>query len=563
MFPRRRSVAPVATVATAAPLATVASLATAAPLATVAIVARRLLLALAFAAVVGPHAFAQSEDARYGGELRFAVIGDIDNMDAIFAPSGIGVGTAMRLVYNGLALLDPATNEYQPRLAESWEILDGGLRWRFHLRHGVLFHNGEEMTSADVKYTFDVARDPDSGSPYTSRFDDVTDVIAVDPYTLDITLSSPVLPALATSVWEHYIYPKSVYEADQAGFADHPVGTGPFIPVEWERGLQMVLKRNEDYFLGRPYFEKVTLRVMPEPAARILALEAGELDLVMDVAFEDVPRLRADPSLHLFATGPNNIQFISFFWDDPLVGGEANKTIRHALAYAIDEGAVLALYDEVGGAPSKNILPPSIWGYNDDVPTYDYDPERALELFAQEGWKRDADGALRNAAGEQFTLTLLTTPDRLGMLDAAQVIQQSLQDVGIAVHIDSYEFTTYFEDMRTGNYQARVARRNDVNDPDKLRTYFHSTNIPAQNRGWYRNDRVDELLQAGLSEQDTAARKQLYLEAQAILADDLPAYALAATPAWLASRSDIVLPDDMSLSHMVDVTHYVWRMYRK
>lgn len=525
--------------------------------------AKRILLVLALAGAVGHLALAQGDDGRYGGELRFAVIGDIDNMDAIYAPSGIGVGTAHRLVFDGLALLNPTTGEYQPRLAESWEILDDGMRWRFHLHQGVLFHNGEELTSADVKYTFDVARNPDFESPYISRFASVGDVVAVDRYTVDVVLSSPILPTLAQSVWEHYIHPKSVYEADRAGFADNPVGTGPFIPVEWVRGLQMVLTRNEDYYRGRPYFDRVVLRVMPEPAARLLALEANELDLVMDVAFEDVPRLRRDPNLHLFATGPNNVQLVSFFWEDPLVGGVANKTVRQALAYAIDEGSILALYEDVGGEASKNILPPSTWAYNHNVPTYDFDPERALELFAQEGWTRDASGALRNAAGEQFALSLLTTPDRIGMLDAAQVIQQSLQDIGVAVRIDSFEFTTYFEDMRSGNYQVRVARRNDINDPNLLRTYFHSSTIPAQNRGWYRNDRVDELLEAGLSEQDRDARERLYLEAQEIMADELPSYPIAATPAWLAAQSDIVLPDDMLLSHMVDVTHFVWRMYRE
>lgn len=522
------------------------------------------LLTLAIAVVTGwSLVSAQQSEGNFGGELRVGVIGDIDNMDTIYSPTGIGVGTAHRLVYNGLALLNPTTNEYQPRLAESWEILDDGLRWRFHIRQGVLFHNGDELTSDDVKYTFDVARDPQYESPYTARFAPVDDVIAVDRYTLDLVLNRAVLPALATAIWEHYIYPRSVYEADREGFAFAPVGTGPFVPVEWIRGLHMILERNEDYFMGRPYLDRVVLRVMPEPAARLLAFEAGELDLIMDVAFEDVPRLRLEPDFNLFATGPNNVQFFAFFWEDPVVGGPENRTIRHAIAHAINEHATLALYADVGGELSKNILPPSTWAYNDAVPTYDYDPERALDLFAEAGWTRDGAGALRNAAGQQFEINLLTTPDRLGLLDTAQIIQENLQDIGVRVNIQSYEFTTYFSDMTTGNHQTRVARRNDIAEPDLLRTYFHSAAIPAQNRNWYRNDRGDELLLRGLSEPDPDARELLYLEAQQILAEDLPSYPMAATPVWLAARQSFVLPDDLVLSHMVDVTHFIWRFYRR
>lgn len=506
---------------------------------------------------------AQQDEGNFGGTLRVGAIGDIDNLDVIYGPTGIGAGTARRLVFDGLALLNPTTNEYQPRIAESWEILDDGQRWRFHIRQGVVFHNGEPLTSDDVKYTFDVARDPQYESPYTSRFAPVVDVIAVDDYTLDILLDEPVLPALAQDIWQHFIHPRSVYEANREGFGFDPVGTGPFVPVEWIRGLHMILERNEDYFLGRPYLDSVVLRVIPEPAARLLAFEAGELDLIMDIAFEDVPRLRNEPGLHLFATGPNNVQFFAFFWEDPVVGGHENRTLRHAIAHAINEHATLALYSDVGGELSKNILPPSTWGYNDDVPTYDYDPERALELFAEAGWTRDGSGALRNAAGEQLEIDLLTTPDRLGMLDTAQIIQENLQDVGVRVNIQSYEFTTYFNDMTTGNHQTRVARRNDVAEANALRTYFHSSFIPAQNRNWYVNAQVDELLQRGLREQDVEVREQLYHEAQQIMAEDLPSYPMAATPVWLAVRDDFVLPDDLVLSHMVDVTHFIWRVQRR
>lgn len=510
-----------------------------------------------------PSALAQQAEAAYGGELRIGAIGDIDNMDIVYGPSGIGAGVARRLVFDGLALLNPVTNEYEPRLAESWEILDDGLVWRFHLRQGVMFHNGEELTSDDVKYTFDIARDPAYESPWVSRFAAVADVIAVDKYTVDVILREPVLPPLAFQVWEHNIHPRSAYEADREGFGFAPIGTGPFVPVDWVRGLHMILEANEDYYLGRPFLDRVVLRVIPEPAARLLAFEAGELDLIMDVAVEDVPRLDNTPGLHLFSTAPNNVQFFAFFWNDPLVGGPDNRTVRHAVAHAINEEAVLSLYTGIGAVISKNILPPSTWGYNDGVPTYDYDPERAVELFAEAGWTRDSAGVLRNEAGQPFTIDLLTTPDRLGLLDTAQIIQENLQDVGAAVNIQSYEFTTYFDDMTTGNHQTRVARRNDIRDPDVLRAYFHSGSSLSQNRNAYANEQVDDLLERGLVELDPDAREQLYLEVQAILADDLPSYPMVATPVWLAVRDRFVLPDGMVLSHMADVAHFVRLIHQR
>lgn len=499
--------------------------------------------------------------AQAGSTLTIAAIAEIANLDAIYAPSSIPAGTAQRLIFDSLARLSPATGEYEPNLAQSWEILDDGARWRFHLTPGVTFHDGSPLTSADVKYTFDVARLPEFESPYQARFDGVVDVIAVDDLTVDVVLAEAVLPTNGVLIWEHYIYPKAVYEADRDAFGFGPIGTGAYKLSSWNPS-EMVLVRHDDYFKGQPAIERVVLRIVPEPAARVLGFEAGELDLIMDVAFEDVPRLRNARGVELFGTNPANVQYLGFNMEDPVVGGEEGRTLRHAIAYATNEQSVLALYADVGGAYTKNMLPPGTWPYNEDVATYDYDPERALELFAEAGWTQDAAGALRNGAGEQLTLSIHTTPDRLGMVDAAQILQENLQDVGVQVNIESYEFTTYFQDIRTLNYQLHLARRNDIVQPDELRTYFHSSNIPSQNRMGYANATMDDLLMRGYSEFDFEAREEIYREVQAILAEDLPAYALAATPVWLGANAGLTFPGGMVLGHMNDVARYIWMVRR-
>lgn len=521
-----------------------------------------LLAALALGALAGSVAIAQDDSDNYGGTLRVGVTSELDNLDHIFTPTSIAVGVPQRLIFDGLAVLDRASMQYEPGLAESWEILEDGALWRFELRQDAQFHNGEPVTAHDVKFTMDVARLPEYDSPYQSRFAAVEDVTVIDDHTVEISLHEPVLATLQSDIWEHFIYPRSEYEGNIEGFGLDPVGSGPFRLAEWRRGLDMTLEANEDYFGGRPYLDEVVLTVMPDDQARVLAMDAREIDLDLSVATDDIPRFEANPDLNAFSTEPSNVQFLGFFDEHPQIGGEDNRPVRHAIAHAINEQSVLSLYEAGGGIPTKSMLPPSIWGYNDDLPTYEFDPESAAELFAEAGWTPDDEGVLRDDAGETLSLELLTDSSSPDLMDQAQIIQQNLQDVGVDVTIAPYEFNTYFEYMRSGNFDLRIARRNGIIAADYLYTYFHSSNIPAQNRNWYVNDRLDELLElgrsAGLSDEE---RLEAYHEAQEILVHDLPSYPMVAVPVWLVSQSDVVWPEDMTLIHTLDVVRHIPNVY--
>ncbi|MEX2542249.1 MAG: ABC transporter substrate-binding protein, partial [Trueperaceae bacterium] len=522
------------------------------------------MLVVAFLALTMllPAAFSQGADASYGGTLRIGVTSELDNVDRIFTPTSIAVGVPQRLIFDSLAVLNRATMQYQPRLAESWEIADDGLRWRFNLRRDATFHNGDPVTAEDVKFTMDVARLPEYESPYPARYASVADVVVVDDYTLDMHLNAPVLATLEFDIWEHPIYPKSVYESDVQGFGLDPVGSGPFRLVEWRRGLDMTLEANEDYYGGRPYLDEIVLRVMPDDQARVLAMDAGEIDLDLSVSTDDIPRFRANPDLNAFSTEPSNVQFLGFFDEHPYVGGEENRAVRHAIAHAINEGSILSLYEAAGGVPTKNMLPPAILEYNDDVPTYAFDPDTALSLLEEAGWTQDNEGVLRNDEGEQLSIELLTDSSSPDLLDQAQIIQQNLSDIGVDLEIASFEFNTYFEYMRSGNFDLRIARRNGIIAADYLYTYFHSNNIPVQNRNWYDNPRLDELLEtgrsAGISDEE---RLDAYHEAQEILARDLPSYPMVAVPVWLVSQANVVWPEDMTLIHTLDVIHFIPQVY--
>ncbi|MBW7884988.1 MAG: ABC transporter substrate-binding protein, partial [Caldilineaceae bacterium] len=192
------------------------------------------------------------------------------------------------LVFDGLVEVQPDYSP-MPSLALSWENPDD-LTWIFKLRQGVKFHNGDELTAADVKYTFDTILDESFASPSRSFFIPITAVDVIDDYTVQFTLDQPYGPFL--SYLTMGIVPKSVAEADPEGFANSPVGTGPFKFVEWKRGDSITLEANDDYWNGRPKLDGIEIKVVPDNSARVVALEAGDLDLAQSpLSPQDVKRM--------------------------------------------------------------------------------------------------------------------------------------------------------------------------------------------------------------------------------------------------------------------------------
>ena len=399
----------------------------------------------------------------------------------------------------------------RPMLAESWDIPDP-LTYVFHLRHGVVFHNGQPVTARDVKWTLDSIISGKVRSVKASTFRPVRAVEAPDDYTVVIRLSEP-FAAMLWNVSDGAIGIVPYGSGD--GFNRAPIGSGPFRFVSQEQDKNVVIARNDAYWGETPRLERVEFKVVPDTTTRALELRKGSADAAINALTADmVEALRGEPNLEV-VTAPGTVYtYIAPNLRDPIL---KDPRVRQALAYAIDRGPILHYLWRDLARPANSILPPQHWAYNAEARSYPHDPGRARQLLDQAGYPE------RN--GVRFHLVLKTSTDETNRL-LASVLQQQLREVGIALEIRTYEFATWYADISKGAFQLFTGLRwiGGNEDPDIFEYVFHSASFPPRraNRGFYANPKVDALIDQARQQIDQDSRRANYLEVQRILNEDLP-----------------------------------------
>jgi len=417
------------------------------------------------------------------------------------------------LIYSGLLRQDE-NGLIQPDLAVNWETPDPGT-YLFHLREGVRFHDGTVLTSRDVKYTFESILDPALGSPHKSTFEQIERIETPDDKTIRFVLREPFAPFLL-SMTMGIVLAQSA-SAQGADFAKAPVGTGPFRLAKRNTGESYDLSANPDYFEGAPKLSRVIFRVVPDNTVRFLELQKGTLNLVVNgIELDYIPLVNKDPRLKLM-TGPGvNYSYIGFNLTDPLL---KKQKVREAIAHAVDRDSIIRHLLKEMAHPATGLLSPMNWAYYGEVKTFEYSPQKSRELLDQAGYP-DPDGG---GPGMRFTLSYKTSQDEQGKRIAA-ALQQQLKEVGIEVTIRSYEWGTFYGDIKSGNFQLYSLSWVGVTDPDIYDYIFHSKNFPpaGANRGRYANPEVNALLERARRTLDLSRRKAYYRKVQEILAADLP-----------------------------------------
>lgn len=416
-----------------------------------------------------------------------------------------------QLVFSYLLTLDENLR-VAPALAERLDNPDP-LTYIAHLRRGVRFHDGHELTSKDVVYTFTSLMAPDFISPVKGAYRIVEAVTGLDDYTVRFRLKEPfgsfpvqlVLPIVP----------------DGAGseLRSFPIGTGPYRFVRHDVDDRIVLAAFEGYYDGLPLNPGIVMKVIPDDTMRGLELRKGTVDLVInDIAPDIAHQLEEDQQLQV-VTGPGtDYQYIGFNMRDPVLG---DRRVRHAIAHAIDRDAIVKHLRRGLAEVATGLLPPVSWAYEPNVRVFTKNHARAMQLLDEAGHRDpDGDGPL-----PRLTLSLKISTNEFIRLQAT-VIQQDLRQVGIDVDVRSYEFATLYADVLKGNFQMFTLQwvGGAVADPDILRRVFHSNQMPPTgfNRCFYSNPEVDRLLDAAARAGDEARRKPLYGEVQRLVADDQP-----------------------------------------
>jgi peptide/nickel transport system substrate-binding protein len=448
------------------------------------------------------------------GELVIAFPGAPSAIDPRLSTDAYGT-QILQMTHASLLRLDAAGNPL-PDLAERWEERSS-TEIVFRLRGGVRFHDGRELTSADVRYTFQWMLDPRNGSPHRSTYETIRAVETPDARTVVFRLSEPFAPFLAGMT--RGIVPA---RSRAAGYSP-PIGAGPYRVDDYRPDAGIRLSRFEGYYGGTPGIEKVSVKFLPDSNVRFLELAKGSVNFVLNGVDPDlIPAALENGNLVTEEAPGSNVSYLGFNLRDPVL---SDARVRRAIAMAIDRGAIVRNLWKGHADLADSLLAPGFWAHEEGIPPLPHDLAAARRLLDSAGY-RDPDG---EGPKPRFRLTYKTSQNELRRRIAA-VIQEQLRQAGIAVEIQSLEWGTFFSDIRRGNFQLYALTWVGIADPDIYHYAFHSGETPPEgaNRGGYRNPEVDRLVEEGRREQSRGKRKAIYGNVQRILARDLPVF-----PLWI------------------------------
>lgn len=462
-------------------------------------------------------------------------------------------------LYEPLVYHDTRTDELLPGLAESWEQLDED-SYQFNLRQDVMWHDGEPFTSDDViwSYTRTTYRRTQYGLAAENP------VEKIDDHTIIVNTNGPQGPFLRQNLaLNMYILPEHImeplmaearaatYEAgtDANGneltaeqvkdaalnaidrgdqWTEAPfIGTGPFKFENWERGTEIVLTANDDYWGGRPNVDRLVYRWVEDDNARVIGLEAGDFDIIINVPQAEVSRLESVENVGMIISPGKGYSMLTMNQATPTL---ADVRMRQAIAYAIDKDEIAGLYN---GLVERTCGPLSTSSpfYNADVNCFDYDPDMAREILEEIGWD-----------GSQSIQLKITS----NLADEGLLVQQYLADVGITVDILEVDAASYYTEVRAGESELALYSFGNVIDPDHIFWVFTTTPGLGGPVFSYENPTVNELLAQGQTSTDSETRRVIYDQAQQIIVeDDTVAVFLYSASVLRAYRTDRITGMDV------------------
>ncbi len=473
------------------------------------------------------------------GKLIVPLTSDPTTFDPVSMWDATSHGRCSALIYNGL-MRSEMNGQPVPDLADTVQITPDGLTYLFHLRSGVRFSNGQSLTAADVKYSFErlLRESPNAwllnhivgAKAYTARMTDSTATVdsvgvqaieIVDPTTVRLTLERPFSPFLSIlALPQTYITSRTEVEDQGENYGQHPIGTGPYILKEWQPDYLVRFEANPTYFGTAPKIRTVEYRVIKEELTALAEFEAGNLSF-LPIPDAEYRHLMTDEKWKQYIVSQNmlNIYAINLNCAKPPFN---DKRVRQALNYAIDRQAILERVLNGRGVLAKGPIPPGLPGYSLDRSGYAYDPEKAKQLLREAGY----------GDGFEFEIWQSSNSATLTIMEA---FQSYLAEVGIKVKIIQNEWSVLKTAVRKGEldsyYRAWSA---DYPDAENfLFPVFHSEQPTGSNLN-YKNPKFDRLIELAQQTSDTTQRITLYQVAEEIIVEDAPwVFFYHGTDAWV------------------------------
>jgi peptide/nickel transport system substrate-binding protein len=454
----------------------------------------------------------ESEEETSGADTLIVAVGsDATQLDPHMGTDIPSANVYHNKIFETLVIQDE-NMEFQPGLATEWERVDD-LTWEFTLREGVEFHDGEPFNAEAVQANIERVTDEDFASPRADLFNMISEIEIIDEYHITFTTEYPFSPLLANLA--HYsggmISPEAI-EADRSEEAllnDNPVGTGPFTFGSWEPGDEIVLERNDSYWDEPANIDAVAFKVIAEGQTRVSMVETGDAHIAEPINTNDIIQVDESENMYLYRSEGLGVDYIGFNTQkEPF----DDKLVRQAISHALDTETIIDhVYNGVG-VYADGPIGPAVIGHNPDMQGLEHDVDKARELLAEAGYP---DG---------FETTIWTNDDQARM-DAAEVAQSQLSEVGIDVSIEILEWGAYLEGTATGEHDMFILGWSNMTGDGDYNQYFlfHSDSVGTPgNRSFYVNEEVDELIDEARRESDPDKRVELYHEVQEIEREDAP-----------------------------------------
>ncbi len=463
-------------------------------------------------------------------------------------------------IYDRLVDFKPGTTEIEPSLAESWEVSTDGLEYTFKLRPGVkwqttsYFTPTRDFNADDVVFSFE--RQWKTDNPWYAYLEGMTwdyfqgmdmpkflkSVEKVDDLTVKITLNEPNSPMLANfamgfaSIVSKEYADKLVADGNLAAFSTQPVGTGPFELVDYQLDTVIRYQAFADYWGGKQPIDDLIFAITTDPSVRAQRLMAGECDIMAYPAPADLEALRGDDKLNVPEQEGLNVGYISYNTTEPPFD---KAEVRKALTMAIDKKAIIDAVYQGAGQDAKNLIPPTMWSYDDAIPADVYDPEKAKKMLE--------DAGVTSLTTDLWAIPV-SRPYNPNGQRVAEMIQADWAKVGVTANIVTYEWTEYRERGKAKDRKGpfMIGWGGDNGDPDNFfATLFSCSAIGVSNYSSWCNQDFEKAIQDAKAISDQGERSALYTKAQEIFKAEEPAITLAHSRVFMPMNKK-VLNYDMS-----------------
>lgn len=440
-----------------------------------------------------------------------------------FDHTSVTAGYMNTLTYNALFRTDPTTLAPVPDLCSEYSQLDD-VTWSFKIYDNVFFHDGSHMTAEDVKASMEYARNYTTTKHYSSFW---TNIEVTGEYTLTVTTDGPYALTLLDMA-SLKVVPKALIDSGN-DFNLNPVGSGPYKFVSQSLGDRVEFEAFENYFdkAHQPKIKNMTWRIIPEGSSRTIALEAGEVDFVVEVETNDVARMKDDPTITVRTVSGSRMNYFSM---NNEVYPFNNLDFRKAVNAAIDREAVLTVALNGEGKTAVGMCPGVFPGSSQEN-VEGYDPEKAKEYLAASGV--DTEG---------LTFSCIVSNDTARR--AAEVIQAYLAEIGLTMTIESMDYAAWLSDIMSGNYQVGVTGYTAVCLDRYLKGTFHSSALDAANQARCADAEVDSLIDLAMTQTDAAENEATHAQVTAkinALFPYVPLYESVVTRAYNAGLEGVTV----------------------